>query len=227
MLLLFLCTTANSAKILALFPFPGKSHSIMLNRLLAHLLDRGHELDVVSGFPLNIVSPNFTSIEITPHFDFWSLAKREIDLPGIFEMFDMSYETSAKLHYVIGHSTTDYALKHPRMQQLIHSKTPKQYDVILVEQFYQEAFLMLAHQLGAPVVSISTFNFASYISDMFGSFGAWSHVPHEFIVLPERMTFWQRVRNVHRHLADKYNRKYNYLAVQQRMADEYFAHIPG
>lgn len=39
-----LCGIVHSARILALFPFPGKSHSIMLNRVLDELLDRGHEV---------------------------------------------------------------------------------------------------------------------------------------------------------------------------------------
>lgn len=34
----------HAATILALFPFPGKSHAIMLNSILSELLNRGHEV---------------------------------------------------------------------------------------------------------------------------------------------------------------------------------------
>lgn len=199
----------------------------MLNRILNELLDRGHELDVVSGFPLKRNHPNYTSYEVTPHIDFWTLVKNDLDLPGIFEMHDLSYDQTVQLLYNVAASTTEYALQHPNVQRLVHADEQQRYDVVLVEQFYQEAFLMLAHKFRAPVVAVCTFGSASYFHDMFGTFGAWSHVPHELIVLPERMTFWQRVRNVHRNLMDRYNRKFRYMRVQQELADRYFAHLPG
>lgn len=62
---------------------------------------------------------------------------------------------------------------------------------------------------------------------MLGSFGAWAHVPHELYVVPEAMTFWQRMRNVYYCLLDKYARDYYYLPQQQALADKYFQHLPG
>lgn len=62
---------------------------------------------------------------------------------------------------------------------------------------------------------------------MFGSFGAWSHVPHELMTFPESMTFWQRFQNVFYCLWDKYLRLYNNLPRQQVLVDKYFTHLPG
>lgn len=185
------------------------------------------QLEVIGNFPLKRTGANYTHIQIDPPYDFWSEVKRKVNLPGIFEMHDMTYEDTVTMLYTIGESTSEYALGHPLVQRLIHDPAPRRYDLILVEQFYQECFLMLAHQMRAPVVSISTFGHASYFNQMFGSFGPWSHVPHELIVLPARMSLWQRVRNVHRYAVDRYNRKFRYLAAQQRLADQYFGHLPG
>lgn len=82
-----------------------------------------------------------------------SLVKEKLNLPGIFDMHDMSLRTTTHMLTIIGISTSDYALKHPGVQQLIHSED-RQYDLILTEQFYQEAFLMLAHKFRTPIVSV-------------------------------------------------------------------------
>lgn len=68
-------------------------------------------------------------------------------------MHDMSLRTTKQMLTIIGISTTEYALQHPEVQQLIHSDD-RQYDLILTEQFYQEAFLMLAHKYRAPIVTV-------------------------------------------------------------------------
>lgn len=78
----------------------------------------------------------------------------ELKLPDIFNMQDMSLPTTKQMLTIIGISTTEYALKQPEIQQLIHSDDDRQYDLILTEQFYQEAFLMLAHKFQAPIVSV-------------------------------------------------------------------------
>lgn len=43
--------TGENAKILALFTLPGKSHFNMFEPFLKGLVQRGHEVDVVSHFP--------------------------------------------------------------------------------------------------------------------------------------------------------------------------------
>lgn len=62
---------------------------------------------------------------------------------------------------------------------------------------------------------------------MFGSFGAWAHVPHEMLAFPDSMTFWQRIQNVYYCLYDKYLRHVEYMPLQQALADKYFAYLPG
>lgn len=42
---------AHSANILSIFPFPGKSHYVMFERLLRGLAEKGHDVDVVTHFP--------------------------------------------------------------------------------------------------------------------------------------------------------------------------------
>jgi hypothetical protein len=57
------------------------------------------------------------------------------------------------LYNTIGIATTEHALKNEKVQEFIHRNNDK-FDLIIAEQFYQEAFLMLAHKYSAPIVTI-------------------------------------------------------------------------
>lgn len=54
-------TTCKAANILAIIPFSGSSHSNIFNALLKELAARGHEVDVVSHFPLKTSVPRYVS----------------------------------------------------------------------------------------------------------------------------------------------------------------------
>ena len=53
-----------SAKILAFLPVPAKSHHIVFRPLLEELAHRGHQLTVVSPFPVEKPVSNITDIYI-------------------------------------------------------------------------------------------------------------------------------------------------------------------
>lgn len=70
---------AAGAKVLALFVFPGKSHSIMLNRVLEGLLANGHEVTALNNYPLPAGTPNYTNVDISPEFDFWKVGEFSVN----------------------------------------------------------------------------------------------------------------------------------------------------
>lgn len=107
---------------------------------------------------------------------------------------------------------------------------------------------MFAHKFHAPIISIciychrslvlsktiilwfifaATFGWNTYFDSMFGSFGAWAHVPHELLVVTDHMTFWQRMQNMYFCLLDMYWRHFVYMPQMQSLADTHFAHLPG
>lgn len=74
------------------------------------------------------------------------------------EMHSGSFSDYKRTYHLIGEITTECALKHPNVQRFLHQTSSSQrYDLILVEQYYQDAFLMLGHQFQAPIVSICEF----------------------------------------------------------------------
>jgi hypothetical protein len=65
LLSIFFAHRAHGAKILGIFPLPGKSHFIVSSVLLKELANRGHQVTVFSPFPEKSPITNYTNIDIT------------------------------------------------------------------------------------------------------------------------------------------------------------------
>lgn len=61
-ILLSLCTIGNCYRILGIFPLNSKSHFTVFEGLMKSLADRGHQVDVVSSFPLKQSYDNYHDI---------------------------------------------------------------------------------------------------------------------------------------------------------------------
>lgn len=107
------------------------------------------------------------------HYNINISVRKALGLTTSKDMSSCSFWDYKKAFSLIGYGTTEYALKHPNVQQFLHTKSHHQhYDLVLVEEFYQDALLMLSHQFQAPIVSIcksTHFNIANYINSFFGS----------------------------------------------------------
>lgn len=226
---LLICATAwwhhsNAARILGVFTFPGRSHWIMIDAILNELLDRGHEVTCIGNFPLSRAHENYTEIRIAPIYDFW---KESVKVDSIYELTDISiHQMLVDFLYSLGLETTDYAFKRENVKEFLREDNSR-FDLILAEQFYQEAFLMLAHKYRAPVVTVGTFGFAQYMGPLMGMMNMWSHVPHEFLPYTDRMTFWQRMYNSVTSAYELFLRSVYYMPRQEGMALEHFGHLKG
>ena len=60
---------AESAKILAVFPFPGPSQYILVQPYLKALAARGHELTVINAFPQKQPVKNYRDVTVLEVFD--------------------------------------------------------------------------------------------------------------------------------------------------------------
>lgn len=57
-----LLSTCSAYRILGVFPFNGKSHNILFEALMKGLAKHGHQVDVISHFPLKKPVENYTDI---------------------------------------------------------------------------------------------------------------------------------------------------------------------
>lgn len=215
---------SEPARILGVFAFPGRSHWMMIDAILNELLDRGHEVTCIANFALSRRHENYTEIRIAPIYDFW---KESVKVDSIFELTDISiHRMLVDFMYSLGLETTEHAFRRDNVGEFLRNDKSR-FDLILAEQFYQEAFLMLAHKYQAPVVTVGTFGFAQYMGPLMGMMNMWSHVPHEFLPFTDRMTFWQRLYNSATSAYELLLRFFYYMPRQEAMALEHFGHLNG
>ncbi|XP_055606533.1 UDP-glycosyltransferase UGT5-like [Uranotaenia lowii] len=214
----------DGSRILGVFTFPGRSHWMMIDAIINELLDRGHQVTAIANFPLSRSHENYTEIRIAPIYDFW---KKSVKVDSLYDLTEISiHRMLVDFLYSLGLETTEYAFTRPNVKQFLLNDQTK-FDLLLAEQFYQEAFLVLAYKYRVPVVTIGTFGFAQYMGPMMGMMNMWSHVPHEFLPYTDRMTLMQRIYNSAISSYELLLRSWYYMPRQERMARTYFQHLPG
>lgn len=117
--------------------------------------------------------------------------------------------------------TTTAALKAPAVKNFIETdRTP--FDLVISEQFQQEAFNMFSLKYNCPLIVIGTLEAADFMDRSRGSISPWSHVPHFLSYSSDRMSFLQRLENTAISLFDALGRKFYYLPKQTQLAREAF-----
>lgn len=176
------------------------------------------QVTVITNFPTQEKIPNYKEILLDQFSNVWERNR--------FDFNEMSVRNMQDILYTIGLNATEHALNNIEVQSLINSNDIK-YDLMIVEQFNQEAFLMLGHKLNIPIVSIATLGYGIASSGFMGFMTPWSHVPHEFLPYDDRMTFLERLNNVKVNLIEMMIRKYSYLPKQDELVKKYFKNLEG
>ncbi|XP_017754841.1 PREDICTED: UDP-glucuronosyltransferase 1-9-like [Eufriesea mexicana] len=188
LLALSVCGWCDGLRILGLFPLNGKSHWVMAERLMVSLAERGHEVDVVTHFPLKNPPLNYNQISL------------EGSLPSVVNNLNASNVTSIKsndlklLTYMAGDQICQL-MGHPKLQSLIKNSPKKQYDVIVLELFMMPCYLAFSRHLKAPIVGVMTSGFHDWLSSVTGNPHNPSYMPCLFAPFSQRMTFWERLQN--------------------------------
>lgn len=128
------------------------------------------------------------------------------------------------LTWDIGLYSTEHALNDKNVGKFINS-TNHQFDVIVLEQFFHDSWLMFAHKFKAPIVTIATLGHADYFDHAMGLMTPWSFVPHSVLTFNDNMSFVQRCTNIFWGLTDAFLRRFYYMSQMQEMAEKYFANL--
>lgn len=90
--------------------------------------------------------------------------------------------------------STRHTLESQSVQELLNSITTK-FDVIVMEEFLNDALLGLGDHFKAPIVAFSPFGATRLTNQMVGSPSPVEYVPHVTLSFTDRMTFVQRIIN--------------------------------
>ncbi|KAI8130126.1 hypothetical protein FF38_01733 [Lucilia cuprina] len=213
----------NGYNILFMGPFPAPSHWMWLEHFQKDLLKRGHHITSVNNHPTKTPHPNLTEIIIEPKFDIPKHFPKE----NIFKMRFASDFQNLQMWWHVGLLTSEFALNNTKVKSLIASHD-KQFDLVILEQFFHESFLMFAHKFKCPIVTIGTMGYADNMDHAMGLITPWSVIPHLVLSHTDRMTFSERMYNSYLSLYDAVMRRWYYMPKMQEMAEKYFGpHIKG
>nr|CAD7452121.1 unnamed protein product [Timema tahoe] len=143
-----LLTHGQSANILGVFEFNGKSHFLMFERLMKSLAERGHEVHVLSHFPQKKPLPNYFDIDVSG------------SVPNVLDSFTIETvrkrDTIGALNFIwtVTRARCEAIKKHPNAQKLLNAN--QKYDLLIMESFGSECFIGLADKLKTPLVTIVT-----------------------------------------------------------------------
>ncbi|CAL7940606.1 unnamed protein product [Xylocopa violacea] len=191
--IVLLCTVLSACqgyRILGVFPFNAKSHFNVFEKLMKALANRGHQVDVISAFPLDKPHPNYTDLIV---FE----AERAF-------MNSMTYDdlvefVAAKSIYTIaslGGNNVCKNLNNTKFQQLIRNppKDPP-YDLVIMEVFGANCFAILGDILKVPVVGASSCVLYPWINDYIGNPHSFAFASNIFLSYQQNMNLWQRTHN--------------------------------
>ncbi|CAK9828264.1 UDP-glycosyltransferase UGT5 [Anthophora retusa] len=164
-LILALSIDANYAyRILCLFPFNGRSHFKMFGALCEGLAERGHQIDMISHFPIKKSIANYRDI---------------VDLNGTREPIVNSLtieQAQTVQHAITYYLATKYGgdlcelLGHEKIQNFV--KNPPNdppYDLIVTEYLGSPCYLGIGQLLNAPIAIVTSFLEQPYIDDFMGN----------------------------------------------------------
>lgn len=118
---------AQCYRILALFPVSGRSHFVMAESLMKGLASRGHRVDVVSHFPLDVSVPNYTDISLKGTLP---ISTNNVSI-GFMDSYPF---VSVERMVHAGGLAACSLLGHPKLREILRNPPTKPpYDLIIVE----------------------------------------------------------------------------------------------
>ncbi|XP_065093027.1 UDP-glucosyltransferase 2-like [Ochlerotatus camptorhynchus] len=185
LLLISLPNGTDSAKILCLFSTASKSHVLGTQALLKHLAQRGHEVTMVSAFPLSKPVKNYRDVYVPIEDSFG---------PIMASFMKGDSRNMLKIMPVITHASlenTNFTLNSPQFQKLIKEK---KFDVAILGFFMNDFVVGVRSWLNCPTILYFSAGFSSMIN-VVGNPTEISAVPHLLLGNKNPMSFFDRVKN--------------------------------
>jgi glucuronosyltransferase len=131
----------KGARILALFPWPSKSHMITFSALTHALAENGHDLVVVSSFPEMNPPENITYVSVWKSVENWH--KRTLKSDHLFNLPDTSKLLLPTVYWNAGLEVMEMISQDPNLKALLQDE--RGFDLVICEDFLGEFLFGFAH----------------------------------------------------------------------------------
>ncbi|XP_033228018.1 UDP-glucuronosyltransferase 2B31-like [Belonocnema kinseyi] len=180
----------HSKRILAVFPYNAKSHNNVFNALTKGLVKKGHQVDVITHYPLKDPPKNYRTVVnlngTRPHY------VNHISIEWILEQGGNSLSLHA---YLAGNEICDL-LSLKKMQNFIKNPSNQPpYDLVITQVLGANCYIGLGYVFKVPVITVATNLELPWTGDGVGSPSATAYYTDGLMKTFTVSTFWERLQN--------------------------------
>ncbi|XP_037038245.1 UDP-glycosyltransferase UGT5-like [Bradysia coprophila] len=179
----------DGLKVLTIAPFSSKSHFAIANAISKTLHKAGHNITMLSPFPLKKPLQNHTDISVAKTM----AALEEEDDMNIFDFRSVPMVAMLPFMYYMMHTLVDSVMVDDEVTKFMESK--EKYDVCIVEVFNMDAIMGIADHVDCVIISFATFGAVKWVDDMTSNQSPNSYVTNPFLRYTDRMAFSERLVN--------------------------------
>ncbi|XP_022209988.2 UDP-glucosyltransferase 2 [Drosophila obscura] len=205
----------QSSKILAVFPFTGRSQYIFAEQYLKELSRRGHNVTVINTFGSDQNEPNFRVIGATKIHELMAAfsAAGFSQSAGQWKMLTMTTDFLNML--------TANVLEDAAVRDLLASGEGT-FDLVIMETVQNEALFGLAQHFGALTIGISSYGTDRHIDELMGNISPLSYNPMLLSSRTEQMNYAERLWNVWEAAVVWLHKRLIHLPSQRQLYGQYF-----
>lgn len=146
---LYVCDGYN---LLVIFPIPSKSHGILGDNFVKHLLDAGHEVTYITPYNKKEVHPNLKIVDVSENMKFFN-ADTGLNVKQILDK-ELNLQTPDVMTNLLIDIATA-TLKTEKLQKFL--RDPKQkFDAVISEWMFTEIYSTFAYLYNCPLIWFST-----------------------------------------------------------------------
>lgn len=189
---LFLVAISSASRILFLFPSPSESHLIVVKGLSTTLAERGHDVTVVSPFPLQKPLKNYRDIKVEIPQDMLDLKSFMVKNPD--EIIFKTFPRLLRNLFTMGNDM----LQMPKFKRIMKEE---KFDLVVIGMFFNNYLLGVGDHFKCPTMMLSVSGAQTFLNVLTGNPLGVSSVPHQFFEADLR-NFWGRLKNFLMHGVD-------------------------
>nr|QGA73344.1 UDP-glucuronosyltransferase 40Q2 [Spodoptera frugiperda] len=176
-------------KILVAFAYPGKSHSILGEGYVRHLLEAGHEVTYITAHPYKKPHPNLRQILITSVIDKFEFAQsldvtkmlaKEVDFKDMFGIYEVMVTIANR------------SLTHENVQKFMMDPNEK-FDLVVAEWLYHHLYAGFATIFNCPYIWSSSLEPHPVVLDLIDEVGNPAYFPDHMSPISPPFSFTERV----------------------------------
>ncbi|XP_039753658.1 UDP-glycosyltransferase UGT5-like isoform X1 [Pararge aegeria] len=220
--LTFLKHCTEAANILYVTPFTSTSHNMLLSPIGLELARRGHNVTVITSHREKHPPPNYNQVMVDD-IKIWEVMSG--GRPNVFTMTDI---TAEEFHHNVlwdaGLAFTEVVLNSTEVRDFLSKDNA--FELVISEQFFQEALYMLAYKYNAPLALVTTFGNCMRHNIAVANPLQLATVLPEFLDVKEPGSFWGRLRSFYFTTYEYIYWRFVFLRKQEQLVERYMPYLP-